>query len=207
MANIFDDLDKRFGPPLVSVPMPPTDIEAMVSRVPSILLDYWRERGLLLHAGGLLHFCNPLRYDSLLPLIFSDDADLCANETALFAFSSFGELLLWNQRHGPLQINLMTGSVKARGLVRPERRTTQEIELTAQVFTFNPKIHDVKDVDLQPLNSRAVATLGHPELDECFGFFPALALGGKPVLGNVRRVSALEHFAILAQTTSFTLTD
>ena len=45
------------------------------------------------------------------------------------------------------------------------------------------------------------------ELGECYGFFPALAMGGAPKLENLKRVKALVHFAFLAQLQPFTLMD
>ena len=43
------------------------------------------------------------------------------------------------------------------------------------------------------------SALGEVALGECYGFVPALKLGGQAKVENVRRMSALEHFSILAQ--------
>lgn len=36
-------------------------------------------------------------------------------------------------------------------------------------------------------------------LGECYGFFPALEIGGVSLVENTRKVKALEHFTFLAQ--------
>ncbi|WP_259779841.1 DUF1851 domain-containing protein [Aestuariispira ectoiniformans] len=63
------------------------------------------------------------------------------------------------------------------------------------------------DEDDKPLFARAKKKLGALEPGECYGFFPALAMGGAPKLENLKRVQALEHFLFLAQLQQFTLVD
>jgi hypothetical protein len=61
----------------------------------------------------------------------------------------------------------------------------------------------------QPMFDRCVAAHGPLERGECYGYFPAVATVGldSPMrrLENIRRVKALEHFAILAQLGTFHL--
>ncbi|MEH1013697.1 T6SS immunity protein Tdi1 domain-containing protein [Micromonospora sp. CPCC 206060] len=45
----------------------------------------------------------------------------------------------------------------------------------------------------------AVATLGEPAIDECFGFKLPLAMGGSEVVGNVVRRKLKEHLVFLVQ--------
>lgn len=56
---------------------------------------------------------------------------------------------------------------------------------------------------------RCIAAHGRLALGECYGFFPALDLAGleSPFrrVENIRKVRALEHFAILAQMQPFFL--
>ncbi|MCH2077076.1 MAG: DUF1851 domain-containing protein [Rhodobacteraceae bacterium] len=56
---------------------------------------------------------------------------------------------------------------------------------------------------------RCIKAHGALELGQCYGFVPALALAGpeSPMrnVDNIQRVSALEHFALLAQLQPFRL--
>ena len=51
----------------------------------------------------------------------------------------------------------------------------------------------------RPLFARARKKVGDLALGECYGFFPAVGLGGAGVLDEVRKVRALKHFGIIAQ--------
>lgn len=51
----------------------------------------------------------------------------------------------------------------------------------------------------RPLFDRALKMYGPLGPNEMYGFEPALALGGKPELANIRKVKAVEHLVLLAQ--------
>lgn len=56
------------------------------------------------------------------------------------------------------------------------------------------KAEPCAEKELSALQGRLPATLG-----ECYGFFPALEIGGVSLVENTRKVKALEHFTFLAQ--------
>ena len=47
----------------------------------------------------------------------------------------------------------------------------------------------------------ATKKLGNLEYDECFGYVPLLALGGKESVNNLKKVKILEHIALIAEMT------
>ena len=51
----------------------------------------------------------------------------------------------------------------------------------------------------QKLFRKALKKLGPLQHDECFGFEPAIALGGSESVENVRIVKLREHLSILSQ--------
>jgi hypothetical protein len=55
------------------------------------------------------------------------------------------------------------------------------------------------DVLDQKLFQKARKKLGPIEYDECYGFEPAIALGGPGTLSTLRRVKLREHLSLLAQ--------
>jgi hypothetical protein len=61
----------------------------------------------------------------------------------------------------------------------------------------------------EPLYRGCQEKYGRLEPGECYGFFPALAISGifgpHRTIENIRRVKAMEHFAILAQLDAFQL--
>jgi hypothetical protein len=203
----LDILATLHGPARDAHPLPAADADAMARRVPPALIDFWKRHGIGIYADGMLHLCNPRRYDGLLPLLVGNDGEIHAKDLALYAFSAFGELFLWHQRFGGVEINLMSGDVAAAGYLAPDTIGDPDLDLEARLVTFDRDLYDAKDETGRPLFDRAVSALGELRLDECFGFVPALALGGAPNLANLRRVAALEHFAILAQAAPLTLKD
>lgn len=199
-------LPEMFGPARDTVAMAQEDINSLEKRVPKTLVQFWRNYTLGVYGSGLLHLCNPIHFDPLLEILFANDSDFHPAATSLYAFTVFGTLYLWNSVHGAMTLYLLDGSLVASGYTCPEKRQTPNIDISSNIFSFSPKRADLED-DNGPLFSRAVEKLGEPNLDECYGFFPALALRGERRLENLKRVKALEHFVILAQLTPLVLKD
>ncbi|MCD7742145.1 MAG: DUF1851 domain-containing protein [Ruminococcus sp.] len=59
------------------------------------------------------------------------------------------------------------------------------------------------ELDEEYLNIRqyndAVAKYGYLEYDECFGYTPLLALGGKESIENLKKVKIIEHITLIAE--------
>jgi hypothetical protein len=62
-----------------------------------------------------------------------------------------------------------------------------------------PKEKFLRDFARLPLFKRALAKLGPLNHDECYGFVPALALGGEVRLENLKKVKLLQYLEILSQ--------
>lgn len=53
--------------------------------------------------------------------------------------------------------------------------------------------------DLDDLFEKALRTLGPLQVDEMYGFVPALALGGPADLTHLQKVKTIEHLTFLSQ--------
>lgn len=58
---------------------------------------------------------------------------------------------------------------------------------------FNNKFFDIKKYN------EAIIKLGKIELNECFGYFPLLGLGGSEKVENLKKVKIREHIEIITQ--------
>lgn len=58
------------------------------------------------------------------------------------------------------------------------------------------KISNVND---ELINNEAVEKYGHLEYDECFGYVPLLALGGKESVDNLKKVKIHEHIVLITE--------
>jgi hypothetical protein len=176
-------------------------------RLPASLIDFWNEEGWGSYADGMLKICDPELFVGVLQLIFKNDKDFKPRECSIFAFTVFGRLFGWHPVHREFSIDLIDYSLSASSYVHPEEKTNEEIEIASYLTTFKKERNDLRDESDKLIYARAVKKLGHPALDECFGFFPALPLGGQKIVQNLKRVKAREHFALLAQLRPIQLVD
>lgn len=177
----------------------PDDIEKYRSAVPSALFNFWLEMGWGDYADGLLRIRDPSLLNPILELLLGNDSQLRPEDCTLYAHSVFGDLFIWNRLHGRLVVNLLTYNMDAPRALNPTRRMPDDREIAVPLIGFKKDKYDCFDTSGVALFDRACKALGYPGPDECFGFFPALPLGGERVLGNIKRVKAREHFGILAQ--------
>jgi hypothetical protein len=181
------------------------DIEPYRGKLPESLLTLWMECGRGSWLGGRFQFCDPARYHSILDLVFGADPDFSSRDCLPYGFTAFGELLIWSQRHQDVAIDLRMGWVTALSMGSHDPAPDDLVIATATLPMLDGTAGDMVDDHGKPLFDRAVAKLGRLSLGEVYGFVPALALGGAVNLKSLKRVSALEHFTILAQSTGFVL--
>lgn len=180
-------------------------LEEFTGKLPGFLLELWQQHGFGSWANGLYNLCNPHEFDGLLSQVFHADADFSHKDCHVFAYSAFGELHVWSERHWVTKIDLLHGTLSCPNLIDTARKKNADANmLFALVIRESLNAYDDDD---KPLFARARKRLGDLEPGECYGFFPALAMGGAPKLENIKRVKALEHFLFLAQLQQFTLMD
>ncbi|WP_298261209.1 GAD-like domain-containing protein [uncultured Litoreibacter sp.] len=186
-------------------------VETYRSKLPELLLDIWKQHGVGGWYNGLYRLCIPNDFEGLLSQVFHADDDFSHNDCNVIAYSAFGNLVVWSERHGLVEISLLRGVLTCDDLLHLEKKTKSSISLTSEFYMLSEKssleAHNAYDDADKPLFARARKRLGDLEPGECYGFFPALAMGGAPRLENLKRTKALEHFLFLAQLQQFTLMD
>lgn len=157
-------------------------IKEYEEKLPVEVIDIWREYGFGTFYNGYLKVINPNDYQELLERsYFRGDVSI-----PIFA-TAFGDLITWEK-------NQFIGIVQYR---------YGENHIIADGFEFF--MDDVKDgeLDEEYLSIRqynaAVKKLGDLEYDECFGYVPILALGGKESVNNLKKVKIREHIAIITE--------
>lgn len=167
----------------------------------------------------MFRFCNPNRFRSVLALVFKGDDDFTHRDCHVLGFSAFGEIRAWSERYGALDIDLPAARVACAALAPTDFKNFGNIALPKVSFTDDSLVRsmipfDQEDVDYQdfsgkPMYRACVKSHGVLEADECYGFFPALAISGEGSkfqgVDKIRRVKAIEHFVLLAQIAPFTL--
>lgn len=169
-------------------------------------VEYLKKFGRSTWADGQLQVCHPNDLRPVLALVFGADEDFNHKSYSTYAYSAFGRLYLWHHEYGLAEIDLIEGEVKADGL----KKYKEGADISGRINTFKaPFRHTTGDTNNfydengNKLFARCVERLGAVNIGECFGFFPALALGGVPSIEHVKKVAAFEHFTFLAQLEPF----
>jgi len=155
-------------------------IEKYRGKLPDEYLDIWQEHGYCTFYGGYLKVIDPDEYISLVKeSYFLGDASIPIMATA------FGDILTWeeNQYVGILKYRYNDNDIVSYGF-EFFFDIIEDEECAAEYFT-------VKQYNA------AVKKYGELEYDECFGYVPLLALGGKESVDNLKKVKMKEHIELI----------
>lgn len=198
----FAYLVEQYGKPAQAEPFGADEAQRLQGKLPESLLEFWSECGIGSWMNTKLQFCHPDRYTGIVDAIFDGDNEFTPGKTHLYGFGAFGELQLWNEDRETLSVNLPYLSAYAASSAPDWSKSDGDIALVSTLFGLEDKGNLSLFEDLPgtpPLFDKCVKAHGRLAMGECYGLFPALALGGNCKITNVRRVRALEHFALLAQ--------
>ena len=202
MSDDLQEFVTDFGVPQQPEEVPSDVIVHFTTKLPPSLIRFWTHHGVGMWGGGKVQFCRPDRYAGLVNEILSGDPDFHPDRTHLYAFGVFGELLLWNEQHEIVRVELPY-LVATADRTRP---SVKQIDPDISIASPLMDLEDERNFSLWsndptpvPIFKACLKRLGPLQLGECFGLFPALALGGSVSVESVKKVKALEHFSLLAQ--------
>lgn len=194
-ATLLDDN----GPPEQAFRPQPEELASLDGHLPSDLLAFWRTYGIGMWKQGKFQFCLPQHFAPLAQRLFVGDSQLTPDETYIVGFSAFGELLAWNEKYQRLSIDLPLASVSVSKLNENKPEKIYPIAVPLYRLKYEDSFNFFEDTDeAAPLFARARKRLGQLALGECYGFVPALPLGGPARLDHLERMDALVHFSFLA---------
>ena len=203
MILLRDELEsviEKFGPPAKAEVVDEKGVASLSPLLPSDLVGFFAKYGVGMWLKGKFQFCRSDLYDRVCQSVLNGDVEFRPEESAIFGFTAFGEVFIWNREHKALvQVKL----ARQIATTNPYTRTSQHPELAiTDVLRFIDKnFTDLReDTPEAPLLfARAVKKLGELELGQVYGFAPALALGGSATIDRLFKMNALEHLAFLAQ--------
>jgi hypothetical protein len=165
-------------------PFQPIDSKAAAAypTLPNDILRFWEELGIGSQMNGYLKVVNPDDFQS-----FLEEAYMPQDGPAIAIFATaFADLLIW-ERDCIKQLNFRRGTVRVAGTnfaVFANHRLTKWENIA---FSLDGG---------QFLEARE--RLGPCAYDECYGYFPALALGGSEKVENLQKVKLREHLMLLS---------
>ena len=153
-------------------------------KIPTELLEIWKEYGFGSFFGGYLKVINPDDYmDLLKEPYFRSDVAIPILATA------FGDIITW-------EADQYVGIVEYR---------YNDFDIIIPRFDIFLKLLSDKGFQKRYFKlddyARATEKYGDLAYDECFGYVPLLALGGKEDVEHLKKVKMREHIAVIAQLT------
>jgi len=153
-----------------------------VGLLPKEIMELWERDGFCSYGGGLIWTVDPAEFESVL----GEWIDT-SSKPLVFARTCWGDLYFWEQ-----------GSIKLLHI------------WTGRVITFGSEVSTLFDLSLASESylerglalsvfQKVLARLGPPEWDECYGFVPAMQLGGKIRAESAHKMKLQEHLSLLSQ--------
>ena len=193
-----------FGAPKLHIAFSEEEMHQLAGKLPEDLLAFMSAFGRAVFQDGLIQICHPDDQKSVLTLIFGSDESFSHQNCHAYAYSAFGEIFCWHREYGLTIVDVISGSVTGRLLTKNLSRDANTDRTFITPFGADADFYDVND---KPLFKRSVKKLGSLRIGECYGFVPALALGGSPELQYLKCLRSPEHFALVAQTMEYNLID
>lgn len=149
-------------------------------KIPSVFIDFWKTYGFGSFYNGYLKSINPHDYQDILKKsYFQGNVSI-----PLFA-TAFGDLITWEK-------NRFLGIVKYR-------YGDNDVISEGADFFFQDLDDGELDDEVFSIKQykKAIEKFGTLEYDECFGYVPLLALGGKESVNNLNKVKIREHIVLI----------
>lgn len=162
---------------------------------PKELIALWQEIGLGIFCNGLFRVVNPADYQEFVDT-YIEDKEKYFEYLLPFMTTAFGDIFVWvkdisQKREYVIFINVRSGNWNI---------ITSRMDLLFSLYIVSEeclkRYFDLKVSDY----SKLVDSLGLPAENECYGYVPALVLGGSKSLKNIQVVKMLPYIDIIAQT-------
>ncbi len=151
--------------------------------LPEEIISLWR-RGFGTFYGGYLKTINLNEYKQIVKSSYF----LGDKAIPIFA-TAFGDILTWEEER---YVGILKYRFGENDIISDDFEYFYDIisdpDCASDYFTMNK--YDM-----------AIQKYGALEYDECFGYFPLLALGGKDSVNNLKKVKIQEHIALIAEMT------
>jgi hypothetical protein len=175
-------LSRALGPAYQAIPVLPQDLASLSGTVPDPLIELWQSDGWAGYGKGLFWTIDPRHLADLLPRWpLMPTASMC------FGRDAFANLYL-----------LSDGMVYQYNVHRDEPdMVAMELDLFIEVCLDDSEFR--KSYMWSDLFDEVLKRLPPLRRDECYAFFPALALGGSVDAASLRSVKYYEHLEFLVQ--------
>lgn len=155
-------------------------IEKYRGKLPDEYLNIWQEHGYCTFYGGYLKIIDPEEYQELL-----EKSYFLGNVSIPIMVTAFGDIITWEKDEfvGIVMYRYGENDIIQAGF--------KYLMMDIEYGQLNEEYLSIKQYNA------AVKKYGELEYDECFGYVPLLALGGKESVDNLKKVKMKEHIELI----------
>ncbi|OUI85728.1 hypothetical protein HK11_01840, partial [Acetobacter sp. DmW_043] len=185
MADTYPKFDirkyiKKYGELNYRKDVPENICKNYKYKIPDDLILFWREHGIGTWLNGKFQFCIPAYYSGIVDILFSGDQDIIPEKTHIVGYSAFGDLLIWNEDLQTCEVNLPESTMSI-GMWDFDEFNSHCAPLEPLISRIGSSFdYPTQNKHYKSLFSESLAEVGEVTFGKCYGFFPALALGGSP---------------------------
>lgn len=202
----LDELIAERGPLVDRREMPDERIVALTGKVPNLMIDLWRAHGLGHLLDGLIRLCDPAMFADLLPQLFKGDPDF-SGDCHVLAFSPFGDLFFWSERHWLGVVSLPLSYVDAPFLHDPGLKTQASKVVFDILLNGDPRLFDTADANGEPMFAAARKVQGPLDWHEVYGAMPLPLDAAELSVDRLRVAPAVAYLEAKFSVTDFALND
>ena len=196
---------ERHGSPSAGSRLDEGNLKAYDGRLPSVLIDHWREHGLGIWLKGYFQFCDPEKYEGVLRIVLDGDPDLEPEQSYVIGYWSMGRLLVWNEKYRRTMIDLVDHRVECPELTGDRKDRSDARMLRSALSFIDLGVHDPGDDEGNKLFPQLLRKYGPPKFSEIYAPKLHPALGGSMSVENFRPVDAEVAMTLMAQAAGFDL--
>ncbi len=162
--------------------------------VPDELINIWENYGFGIYEDGYLQIINPEEWEFVFEYI-----DILLTPTVVFGITALGDILLWEGTGGQTVAKDEGNRVKFINIRSLKSRASTKLESVLKNFIGEEYfLLDKEYFDAKPYLDKK-DDLPKLEYGQCYGYVPALALGGKKSNKNLQIVDAKSYIDIIGQ--------
>lgn len=197
---------KKFGEATFKEEVPEKSLQKYKDLLPEQLLYYWKTEGWSAYANGLFWTVNPENYNDLVEEWLEGTHYPKIDNYHCIARSAFGVLYLWGENNNQwFTLSCPTNVIVAFDKKLLKVNSNPNSGIRAFFAGSSLKGYDISGLNQKGLFTSAFKKLGPLKSNEVYGFAPALAAGGSPVVENIEKEDLFIHLSILRELATPTL--
>ena len=181
--------------------VPHASLSKWTGKLPPLMLHIWQEEGWASYGNGRFWFVNPDDYEHIKDAWLLGSPLAALDTFHVIARGAFGDLYLCGEKTGAIVtvVCILNDILAQKRRLKPKTPPDQDRSIRMLLSVGDPEGFDYSDTDGTPLFDRAMEKCGPLAPDELYAFEPALVMGGRPTLANLRRVKLGPHLLALRE--------